>query len=148
MSSRKLSDLHPILQPIAKKFINDLDKQGIDILIYSTYRSIAEQNKLYSQGRTMGGNIVTWARGGESKHNFQIKGKPASLAFDCVPLINGKAYWNTDKEGVKIWQIIGLAGKNLGLDWAGDWRGFKKEFPHFQLNSEVIKYVEESKKAS
>lgn len=148
MSSRRLSDLHPILQPIAIKFINDLDKQGIHIVIYLTWRSIGEQNRLYSRGRTMEGNIVTWARGGESKHNFQIKGKPASLAFDCVPLINGKAHWSTDKEGVKIWQIIGLAGKNLGLDWGGDWRGSKKDFPHFQLNSEVIKYVEENQKAS
>lgn len=145
MSSRKIEDLHPELQLLAIEMLDNLKKQGLDVIITCTYRSWVEQDYLYAQGRTKGGNIVTWARGGESLHNNTLNGKPASLAFDVVPIIKGKAYWSTDKEGVKIWQIVGLAGKNLGLEWGGDWGGFKREFPHFQLNKGVRKHVVKNK---
>lgn len=137
MASRKIIDLHPDLQPIATAMLEHLKKQGLDVIITCTYRSFQEQETLWQQGRTRLGDIVTWARGGQSLHNYELKGKPAALAFDVVPIIDGKAFWDTSPEGVKIWEIVGLAGKNLGLEWAGDWKGLKREFPHFQLNKGV-----------
>lgn len=40
--------------------------------VISGYRSYAEQTKLYEQGRTVPGLIVTQAHAGESAHNFAI----------------------------------------------------------------------------
>ena len=37
-----------------------------------TYRSFDEQNHLYAQGRTKPGKIVTYAKGGQSYHNFGL----------------------------------------------------------------------------
>ena len=144
MPSRRLEDLHPDLQPIAKWFLEECAKQGIDILVTCTYRSRDEQDKLYAQGRTAPGRIVTNAKGGQSKHNFSLGGEPASKAFDVVPLRHGKPVWGTtgnglddnpaddDKDDLELWQRIGGIGEDLGLEWAGRWTRMK-EFPHFQM---------------
>jgi peptidoglycan L-alanyl-D-glutamate endopeptidase CwlK len=134
MASRAVQDLHPTLVPLALAFQAGLKKKGIDIIFTCTFRSFTEQNELFALGRTQAGNIVTWAKGGESKHNYSMNGRPAAKAFDCVPIVNGKAYWQTEGDAGKIWQIIGLEGKNLGLSWAGDWSKAKREYPHFEIN--------------
>lgn len=132
MASRDLKDLHQQMRILAESFLSECEKSGITVLIYCTFRSSEEQDDLYAQGRTKQGKIVTNARGGQSKHNHTVNGRPASLAFDCVPLRNGKPVWskNTD-EDLQLWQKVGILGKSVGLEWAGDWKRFK-EFPHFQ----------------
>ena len=52
-------------------------------VIVSGYRSSAEQNALYAQGRTTAGPIVTNAKGGQSAHNV-------GMAIDFVPLVGGR----------------------------------------------------------
>ncbi len=47
--------------------------------ICCTYRSKENQQKLYNQGRTVAGSIVTYAQPGKSPHNYL-----PSLAFDIV----------------------------------------------------------------
>lgn len=102
--------------------------EHIDILVTCTWRSPAEQERLYAQGRTAPGKVVTNARAGQSSHNFTVNGKPASLAFDIVPLDGGKPIWAASNP---IWQRLGKLGQDAGLEWAGTWRRFR-EFPHFQ----------------
>ncbi len=124
INSRSLDDLKPVVADKAKKLIALLASQGIDIIVTSTYRDFESQDVLYAQGRTTPGKIVTNAKSGMSFHNYRV-------AFDVVPVVGGKPVWGTTGEDLKIWQKIGLAGKSLGLEWAGDWKTFK-EFPHFQ----------------
>lgn len=118
--SKNLEDLHPYVKYLAEKFIQECKKQRIDVLIYSTFRSKEEQDKLYSQGRTASGEKVTNAKGGYSYHNY-------GLAFDCVPIINKKAQWNR----VDLYNTMGEIGKSLGLEWGGDFKSIKDR-PHFQ----------------
>ena len=120
ISSRSIDDLNPLVRHLAQRHIEECKKVGIDLLIYCTYRDNEAQNDLYSQGRTKPGNIVTNARGGDSAHNYRI-------AYDCVPLVNGKAAWSN----TALYKQVAEIGKKLGLEWAGDWKSFK-EFPHFQ----------------
>ena len=129
MASRKIEDLHPTLQFITRTFLAKALIEGIDVLITCTYRSNTEQDELYAQGRTKPGKVVTNAKAGQSKHNFTIDGKPASKAFDVVPMIGGKPMWDAQHPS---WQKLGKIGMDLGLEWAGNWKSFK-EFPHFQL---------------
>ena len=129
MASRKLSDMHPTLQPIAEKFLGICVGEQIDILITCTYRSSQEQDALYAIGRTIPGKKVTNAKAGQSKHNFTMNGKPAAKAFDVVPLLNGKPIWDSANP---LWQRVGVIGESLGLSWAGRWRTMK-EYPHFEL---------------
>lgn len=130
MASRKIEDLHPSLQPLCREFLAQSVHRDIDVIITCTYRSNAEQDELYAQGREKPGNIVTRAKAGQSAHNFTIDGKPAAKAFDVVPLVGGKAMWDS---GHPSWQVLGDIGMNLGLNWYGAPGSKFREMPHFQL---------------
>lgn len=126
-----------------------LKSNGIEVLITCTYRSNNEQANIYAQGRTEPGRIVTWAKPGQSKHNATINGRPASGAFDVVPLRHGKPVWGTAGNGIdedpaddetddlEAWQRIGEIGEAVGLEWAGRWSKGKREFPHFQMKGDA-----------
>ena len=129
MASRNTEDLHPDLQPLAKKFEAECAKEGVTALIYMTYRPDKEQDELYALGRTKPGKKVTNAKGGKSDHNFTINGKPASKAFDAVPLIHGKAVWND----ATLWAKMGKVAARVGLQWGGNWKGFVDK-PHFYIS--------------
>lgn len=70
INSRKLEDLNPRVKMLCAQFIASCAKQNIDILITSTYRDGESQDALYAQGRTLAGNKVTNAKGGQSFHNW------------------------------------------------------------------------------
>jgi peptidoglycan L-alanyl-D-glutamate endopeptidase CwlK len=130
MASRNLNDLDPRLRLLCEAFLARCCDAGEDVLITCTYRSGAEQNKLYAQGRTVPGKIVTNAKAGQSKHNaVDSQLRPASQAFDVVLMRGGKCIWDVKDQG---WQKIGEIGEAVGLEWAGRWKRMR-EFPHFQL---------------
>ena len=93
-------------------------------------RTIAEQNALFSQGRTdKTKKIVTNARGGSSYHNY-------GLAVDIVLIIDGKtASWDdkTDFDGDRVsdWMEVVAIFKKYGYVWGGDFRSIK-DSPHFE----------------
>lgn len=119
---KKLSAVHPKLAVYANQMAEALAKRGISILLTDGLRTFEEQDKLYAKGRTTSGKIVTYARGGYSNHNY-------GLAFDVVPLRNGKPDWDASRE---TWNIIGDEGKRVGLEWGGTWKKLV-DLPHFQL---------------
>uniref|UniRef100_A0A6H1Z898 Putative peptidase n=1 Tax=viral metagenome TaxID=1070528 RepID=A0A6H1Z898_9ZZZZ len=120
--SRKLEDLIPILAIKAIELSKNANEQGINILITDTWRSFAEQQALYDLGRTKPGRIITWAKPGQSFHNY-------GLAFDFVPMNEGKPDWKSlDK-----FQLVGEMGEDLGLEWGGRWPR-KKDMPHLQMS--------------
>lgn len=128
MSSRKLTDLHPQMQPMVTRFLANARAAGIDLLVTCTYRSNEEQAALYAIGRTKPGRIVTNAKPGRSTHNNALNGKPAALAVDVVPLRDGKPVWSASDP---VWKRVGEIGEKVGLEWAGRWTTFR-EYPHFQ----------------
>lgn len=124
-SEARLAEVNPQLANRIRSMAADLKAQGINVMVVSGYRSFAEQNALYAQGRTKPGNIVTNAKGGQSLHNY-------GLAVDVVPIgANGQPNWNVPNS---TWQKIGAAGKKQGLEWGGDWKSFVDR-PHFQMTA-------------
>lgn len=121
INSRSLDDLLPPVKRRVEAFIEAAKREGIDLLVTSTYRDNESQNALYAQGRTAPGKIVTNAKAGQSWHNYRC-------AVDVVPIVAGKPRWDVKDE---VWQKIGKLGKEAGLEWAGDWKRFR-EYPHFQ----------------
>ena len=87
INSRDVHDLLPRVQAKCTAFIAACKAEGVDVLITSTYRDNESQNALYAQGRTAPGKIITNAAAGKSFHNYRV-------AFDFVPLVNGKAIWD------------------------------------------------------
>lgn len=96
--------------------IRTAKKHGFDLRVTSGWRSFQEQDRLYAQGRTTAGKIVTNAKGGESLHNY-------GCAFD---LADRKKGYNID------WEKVGKIGESLGFEWGGRWTGFIDR-PHFQM---------------
>lgn len=122
----KLQKLHPTLAAKARQLITAAFKEGINIIITQGYRSKEEQDALHAQGRTRPGKKVTNAPGGYSYHNY-------GLAFDFAVLNDdGSINWTVDNK----WKRVGALGKSLGLEWGGDWKGFK-DYPHFQFTFEL-----------
>ena len=121
INSRKLEDLRDGTRAKAEKFVRQCASVGIDVLITSTYRDNESQGALYAQGRSTPGPRVTNARPGESFHNYRI-------AFDFVPIVDGKAQWNDKTAYLRMAEI----GESVGRSWAGRWRGALREMAHFQ----------------
>lgn len=115
--------IHSVVKESAIEMIKQAYKEGIFVQITSGYRSFAEQNKLYAQGRTAPGKIVTNAKGGQSNHNY-------GLAIDYVLLsVDGKkALWTVNEK----WRRVAQIGKSLGFSWGGDWKSFK-DYPHLEM---------------
>lgn len=152
MSYRSLNKLTPETKEKALIVLDVCQKVGIDLLIYSTLRSLEEQAKLYRQSRSWNeikikiqkfrnrgyyfladiieevgpayGLHVTYAAPGESWHNY-------AEAWDAVPLQNGKPLWKY-KYAKEQWEAYGEAVRQVGMYWAGDWISFR-EYPHSQL---------------
>lgn len=120
VNSRNINDLHTKVTAMASEFINRCKAEGIDVLITSTYRDAESQNELYAQGRTKPGKKVTNAKAGQSYHNWRV-------AFDFVPVVNGKAQWND----AELFTKCGEIAEGVGLEWAGRWVKFK-ELAHCQ----------------
>ncbi len=125
-SEGNIATLHPRVRPYARGLIEKAAKVGVIIKVTSGMRTYAEQDELYAQGRTKSGNIVTNARGGYSNHNF-------GLAFD-VTVFKGSD--DPEKAKTPVWesgayQTLGALGKDIGLEWGGDWK--KPDEPHYQL---------------
>lgn len=124
MASRQIDHLHPVVAEKARALLALAASEGVHLLITSTLRTFEEQAAVYAQGRTRPGKRVTNARPGQSWHNF-------GLAFDVVPLVEGKPVWNSCH-----WNRIGELGRSLGLTWGGDFRSFKDR-PHFEYHPNI-----------
>lgn len=118
MNEQIISKLKPRVQRMARDFVAKMKLAGYELLITSGLRTYEEQDKLYAQGRTTPGAIVTNAKGGQSFHNFGV-------ALDCVPIINGKPNWNSP------YTLTSKIGKECGFEWGGDFTSIVDK-PHFQ----------------
>lgn len=129
--ARDISQLHPRLQTLANKLVEECKKQGIKIIITECLRTVAEQDALYAKGRTAPGSIVTNARGSSysSMHQWGV-------AFDFILDMDidgdGKTSDDIYNNNKGTFNKVGNIGKKLGLEWGGDWKSIK-DLPHFQL---------------
>ena len=115
------------MRMLAESLLYQSAQAGIPCEIVQGERGISEQEKIYAQGRTSPGNVVTNARPGLSYHNY-------GLAVDIVPIAYmGLPNWNPEGP---LWHRVGAIGPGLGLEWGGSWAS--KDLPHFQLSAAPI----------
>ncbi len=119
---RRLEELQPVVEKAARAAVQECEQSGLPVLITCTYRSDAEQEALYAQGRTKPGPKVTNARAGQSFHQWRV-------ALDLYPLVNGKPDFSGRSPN---WHKIAAVFKKHGFEWAYEWKRFK-EMPHFQM---------------
>ena len=120
----QINTLHPKLRPIALQAYNEAVRAtpvGVHPIITQGYRTFEESDKLYQQGRTTPGEIVSNAKAGSSYHNY-------GCAIDFCLLINGKESWNVDENWMTVVNIF----KSHGFEWGGNWKSIK-DYPHLQM---------------
>ena len=89
------------------------------------YRSPERQDELYAQGRSKPGPVVTYKRGGESKHN-RLPAPALDVAF-LLP--DGEVSWS----GLLLSKFARLMkAADARVHWGGDWPGFRDR-PHFEV---------------
>lgn len=134
----RIALLHPKLRDEALAIYKEIcaELKGKAMCRFAwTFRSFAEQQKLFNQGRNgVPGSIVTKAQAGDSYHNY-------GLAIDIVLIKdtdgNGSyetASWETkadfDNDKVADWMEVVHIFKKYGWEWGGDWKFL--DLPHFQ----------------
>ena len=120
---RDITLCHPRLQKLAVQLVESANRQNLKIKIGETFRTVAEQDALYAQGRTKPGKIVTNAPGKNYSSYHQW-----GTAFD-VYRDDGHGAYN---ESGKFFERVGAIGVSLGLEWGGNWKTIVDK-PHFQL---------------
>jgi peptidoglycan L-alanyl-D-glutamate endopeptidase CwlK len=126
----RLAEVHPTLRTAFAKALlawlqqPDLAKQGRPI-VTAGYRSSSEQEALYAQGRTRPGPVVTYKRGGESRHNT-VPARALDVAF---LLEGGQVSWSAELLA-RFAPMMKAASPTVR--WGGDWKGFKDR-PHFEV---------------
>ncbi|MFC3420218.1 M15 family metallopeptidase [Salinicoccus hispanicus] len=122
--------LHPEVEKKAEALEEKAKEKDIKITITSDFRSFEEQDALFSKGRSLPGEIVTNARGGESYHNY-------GLAIDYAIEADGEIIWDVEYDGndngKADWLEVADIAKDLGFEWGGDWESFK-DYPHLEMN--------------
>lgn len=130
-SLKKLEGLHPNLQ----KFFRELIKiSPYDFSITQGVRTAEEQNKLYQQGRTTPGKIVTNCDGYKLKSNHQTKSDGLGHAGDIAVLVNNKITWE-EKYYKEVAMSARILMQKYNIEWGGDWKNFK-DLPHFEYKGE------------
>jgi peptidoglycan L-alanyl-D-glutamate endopeptidase CwlK len=119
LSSTALSSLDPYVASLAGKFLRLARANNLDVHITNGFRSWDESDRLYAQGRTTPGPIVSNARGGDSYHNW-------GLAFDAAPFENNQISNDPTK-----FHLMGRLGEQVGLEWGGTFKSIV-DLPHFQ----------------
>ncbi|NLY20392.1 MAG: M15 family metallopeptidase [Tissierellia bacterium] len=116
---RDIDELDSETKEKCEEFVSLCEQEGLNVLITETYRTQARQDYLYSLGRDIEGDIVTWTR--KSKHLER-------RAFDIAKNIPGEEYSDEKffKRCAEIGQGIGL---NAGYFWDAN-----QDKAHFQLD--------------
>lgn len=122
ISKARLQLINPRLAAAVEQMAVILSLENIEFRVTQALRSWDEQQKLYAEGRSAPGKIVTNASGGHSWHNY-------GLAVDLAIIEAGVIDWNAAHPA---WQRMIQVGEMLGLLSGSTFRTFPDN-PHFQL---------------
>ena len=150
MASRKLEDLNDDAREAFELFEGRLEEEGLDhFKRCCTYRSQAEQDVVYMQGRStleevnaacaaLGLSLLT-----EKENRRPVTWTHRSLhtsrdAVDYFISLDGKYITDlkvdVDDDGIPDWEEFGALAEECGLEWGGNWE--KRDIPHVQFRRE------------
>lgn len=119
---KSLDGLAPGFSARVQNMLANMIVDGWDPVIAESLRSDARQRYLYGFGREYddGRGIVTHAMSGvHSWHRYGL----------AVDVISKKSGWDASES---FWQALGVAARNEGLVWGGDWTKIR-DMPHVQF---------------
>jgi peptidoglycan L-alanyl-D-glutamate endopeptidase CwlK len=131
-SAKNVATLHTRVQEIFRNWILECQilakAHGYEYKAISGNRTWEEQAKIYAQGRTAPGKIVTNAKPGYSNHNYGI-------AVDMGVFKEGK-YLDGSKpsEAETFHRKAAVIAEKYNIEWGGSWKSFK-DYPHFEYKT-------------
>jgi peptidoglycan L-alanyl-D-glutamate endopeptidase CwlK len=129
--AERLAQVRPALveayQVALRRWMGDpvLMAQGLPF-VTEGYRSSARQDELYTHGRSAPRPIVTYKRGGESRHNA-LPSRALDVAF---LLADGEVSWSSTLLN-KFARLMKAA--DARVRWGGDFPRDFKDRPHFEV---------------
>ncbi len=121
VNARGLATLHETVQGPAREFLETALEDGLVLRALCGYRSLETQGRLYAQGRTTPGPVVTGAPPGYSWHNHR-------LALDAMPVDEwGRPLWHAP---LSVLRLMVRHGEDAGLESGSHFK--RVDFPHFQ----------------
>jgi peptidoglycan L-alanyl-D-glutamate endopeptidase CwlK len=126
-----IATLHPKLRTSARAVYDEVRAGGIKMRYTSGFRSMAEQTKIYNQGRTTPGEVVTKAAPGTSWHNYGMALDFVLLSEDGTKLIWNVNYDGPDADTTSDWTKIVQIFKRHSWAWGGDFKTILDR-PHVQ----------------
>lgn len=137
----RIKQIHPKLRSdlecIYGEIARTVNSEFCRVRFAQVFRTHQQQAELYAKGRTAPGPKVTWAKPGQSYHNY-------GLAVDIVLVVdrdkNGTfeaASWDTtfdgDRDGVADWLEVAKIFNSWGWQWGLiNSKGKRYDLPHFQ----------------
>lgn len=103
LSKQRVADLallEPNMRRKVEAILKDAKGNGLDLMVFETYRSKERQKQLFAQGVTKLKNVGV--------HHY-------GLACDLVRVHNGEPSWDGD------FSLVGHLAKAHALIWGGDW---------------------------
>lgn len=102
--STKVVDDLDLLEPVTRKIVETIiltaKKQGVEYMVFETFRSKERQLQLFKQGASKLKNVGV--------HHY-------GLACDIVRIVDGQPSWKGD------FSLLGKLAHDFGLIWGGDW---------------------------
>lgn len=124
-TNRNLERIHPKVSAEFRKVKAELEAMfpQYTIVVIDGYRTCEAQNEEFAKGRTKPGRIVTYARCGESSHNY-------GAGLDALPFDeNGKPVRNDRK----FWRTFVKVVIKHGFESGGTWKKLQ-DYSHVQSN--------------
>jgi len=118
------------VDPKLVQFLRQAIKVGPDFTVTDGLRTTEDQQKLYAQGRTEPGPILTYADGVIKKSNHQ-SGRAVDLAPYPIDYEDRERFYYLAGYLMALAQTM-----NIPLEWGGHWPGKKQDLPHFQLKED------------
>lgn len=121
MSSRDLNLIDPELR--RRVHLIDLEwRRTLEpihhrrLFISEGWRSKERQEQLWEQGRTTPGPQRTWAKPGQSLHEYGL-----AIDWAFADPVAGGCDWSED-----LFEALGPVIRKYGMDWGGDWGTYPK----------------------
>jgi peptidoglycan L-alanyl-D-glutamate endopeptidase CwlK len=124
MTEQYLAHVRPELAAVVRRVLARAEEQGVRAIVVQGLRTEEEQARLYAQGRTAPGPIVTLAATAEATAH----GRGAAVDLAILDSA-GRPSW--DIWTLPLYEAVGLLAEAAGLEWGG--RFTRPDRPHLQL---------------
>lgn len=124
---QRLDGIHPTLRNELAAIFTEMYSLGYRLFVVQGVRTAAEQAKLYAQGRTSPGKIVTNKDGVKFRSNHQPHADGFGHAVDVAFLGTHPPF-----DEAWPWELLGTKAEQRNLRWGGRWT-HPHDAPHIEM---------------